>query len=450
MASKIAIVGDPMHSSLSHIVRVSKMMSLLKGVMDIDTYMFSYEEGSFSKTAASLLDSAVKDNIIDEIVRVKPTDNQIFDLNKATKLVSYLAESKALLENEIRQRIDFVNELAKKYDKVFVFLAPGFFGNWYEKPAVPDNVTGILVLDTFFHPDSELSLGTALNTETFFGRLQEMYFDKALYEPMLRVLSEIRQNLKLPLYATRRALYDNQIILDPSVPEYTKIKASLPNYHSIGMLLPKYPNDAEAIEADIKAFCGDDPLLYVTLGGSAKGDKYIAYLAEIIQGVSKQYPSMKYLITSTDVISHKDELKDLIGEKLLSHCMIYAFLDTRIATKFAVAAVGVMGKEQVCMAAINKVPIIVLPVNIDQVTHMKISEQLKIGTVAIRPAIWHLSSSQKLIDGVLSSADKIVPAIISVIENRSDFKNKELRESFLRFDDAYQAQELSNILKANM
>lgn len=442
---KLAIIGDPLYSSLSHLVRILKIFSLIKRPLQSDTFVFSYSEEILGDTAKSILNNAKKDELIDNVVVIP--GSEFFDLNSASNLVTYTLARQHILEHDIKNKIQVINKLADDYENVIVLVSPGFLGNWYESPAVKKNVTSILILDTAFHPSSNVNLGTAWQRDTFRGKLQTVISNTLMYTPFLRVINRIRNRVGLQSKLSRQELYKDQWIIDPSVKEYSQLADSVDKHFTIGPLFPIESQQANIHLDKIRTFKGQGKLAYVTLGGSAKGDAYIKLFVSLVNTIAKYDPSVKFLVTSTDVFTHKDEVAHLLNPGNIEKCLFYRFLDTRIATKFADVTVGVLGKEQILMSAMNNVPVVVLPVNIDQATHANIVQELNIGIAPINNSLLSLTKSKKLIKNLFASVNAIPNEVMYALSNKRHFQNKKLSDALATWSNGKQRAQLLKIFE---
>jgi UDP:flavonoid glycosyltransferase YjiC (YdhE family) len=446
---RVILVGDPFYSSLAHFVRVVRVFELCKIIhgRSLETQLFSYAGPDVGSQFDKLIEEAVAAGIVDRVVPVPLTNGNFFDLNRATSLVTYLRENMDLLLAEIRHKGRHINDAAASAHKLVVLTAPGFFGGWYAPPFVAENVRNVLMLDTIYHPLCETLVGTAWSSAGLKGRLQSMLLHRVFYGPSLRVVNRMRTTLGLPTARDHAQLFSFLPIIDPNVPSYLTLSRPVDGYNQVGPLLFQSAADrSRTLRRELEAHKGAGRLVYLTLGGSVKSAAFVSFVADLVgRTMAASCPDadtdgsdLRFFITTGSVID-PDEVRarlDGFGDR----CLVRPFADAQVVTSVADVAVGVMGQGHVLSAAKHGCPLVMCPINADQVTHAQLVQRLGLGVNPLRVRVTDTLKSHKLIAAVLASVDAIADAVIEVLGRRDRYRNAQVTGELGSYDDARQAE----------
>jgi len=444
---KLIVVGDSFFSSFAHLTRLLRLFELCKQIssIQIETHLFAYEGEVIGAQMAHLISNAIGNGTIDKVVKIEPLENEgFYDLNKAKTFVHYTRANRHILQNELEQKAAYIAKISSITDQVMVIHSPGYFGAWYVPPLVPQKVRNVFVIDTVFHPESTITFGTTWDIDSWKGRIQTIFLSLIFYNPFIRVVNKIRAELNLPLRSSRYAMYENHPVIDPNTPAYMQLKKPIGQHWQIGPLLSSTKVSEEKLQ-ELIDFKGSSPLVYLTLGGSAKNERFIGFIGEIVQTLLQATRrNIKFLITTGLTVSTEDVSQRLAENG--AHCLVHNYYDANVATSIADVAVGVMGHGHILCAAKNRCPVVVCPVNADQVTHANLVKKLKLGESPMPVSFFEMFASETLIKKVLANAQLFADTTFSVLQKRDRYQNSRLVEELHHYDSDFQRNALHQLI----
>jgi len=306
------------------------------------------------------------------------------------------------------------------------------------------NVSGIQILDTVFHPKCDIHFGTTWKASSLNGRFQGLLLKAGFYQPFLRAVNEIRGEFGLSFCPTRDVLYKDHPIIDPNVPSYMRLSQAVDNYWQVGPLLISRNSDSDE-PGELIDFKGDNKLVYLTLGGSAKSHLFIEFINDIVlRLVNFTGGKVKFVITTGLVVDPEDVYKRL-GENSTS-CLVRNYYDAQVVTSVADVAVGVMGHGHILSAVKNGCPVVVCPVNADQVTHGNLVSRLNLGESPLRISFSEMFTSDVLVKKILSSTELLAATVMRVLENSLRYGNPQLMCELNEYSEDMQLDAVRKLL----
>jgi len=153
---------------------------------------------------------------------------------------------------------------------------------------------------------------------------------------------------------------------------------------------------------------------------------------------------VKFVITTGLVVDPEDVYKRL-GENSTS-CLVRNYYDAQVVTSVADVAVGVMGHGHILSAVKNGCPVVVCPVNADQVTHGNLVSRLNLGESPLRISFSEMFTSDVLVKKILSSTELLAATVMRVLENSLRYGNPQLMCELNEYSEDMQLDAVRKLL----